>query len=47
MTWREPPSQLPTDHEEPVPAGYVEGEPSTKDDEFARDDAPEQPYEDD
>ena len=42
MTWREPqPDDVTMTTED------VEGEPDTIDDEFAKPDAPEQPYEDD
>ena len=42
MTWREPQPDDVT-----LSLDDVDGEPDTKDDEFARDDAPEQVYEDD
>ena len=52
MTWREPDSKpmvvdLDQDLTKLSPDYDVEGEPSTVEDEFAKPDAPEQPYEDD
>jgi hypothetical protein len=37
----------PPDEEEALSTDEVEGEPTTKDDEFARDDAPDQTFEND
>lgn len=44
MTWREPESQTGIYLHDEDEEGH---EPTTKDDEFAREDAPEQEYEDD
>jgi hypothetical protein len=37
----------PPDEEETLSTDEVEGEPDTKDDEFAKDDAPEQTFDED
>ena len=42
MTWREPKSEVP---EGAHSTAEVEGEPDTIDDEYAKDDAPDQEYE--
>jgi hypothetical protein len=47
MTWREPQPTDVTLSEEALSTAEVEGEPDTIEDEFAKDDAPEQEYEDD
>ena len=43
MTWREPETEVP---EEALSTDEVEGEPDTREDEFAKDDAPEQEFDD-
>jgi hypothetical protein len=47
MTWREPqPGDVPPLWDD-LPPDEREGEPDTIDDEFAKDDVPDQTYEDD